>query len=86
MPERRNSIRTPIKTDVEVKTEMLGLVKAQTRELSDNGAFIESEKLQKLECGTIVTIQATGFPEPMPILKAEVVRITKDGVGLRFIL
>ncbi|WMS88388.1 PilZ domain-containing protein [Pleionea litopenaei] len=86
MPERRNAIRTPIKTDVEVTSETLGVVKAQTRELSDFGAFVESQKLQSLAPGTVVTIQAVGFPETMPKLQAEVVRITKEGIGLKFLL
>ncbi|NVJ51364.1 MAG: PilZ domain-containing protein [Gammaproteobacteria bacterium] len=86
MPERRNSIRTPIKTDVEITSDMLGVVKAQTRELSDQGAFIETQQLQPLGTGTVVTIQAIGFPETMPKLKAEVVRITKEGIGLKFLL
>ncbi len=78
--------RAPIRTEVEVTSELLGVTKANTVELSDVGAFIESKTLQQLDTGTIVSIQAVGFPEPMPVLEAKVVAVTRKGVDIRFLL
>ncbi|WP_144395498.1 PilZ domain-containing protein [Pleionea sediminis] len=86
MVEKRQINRAPIRTDVEVTSDALGLVKAHTLELSDVGAFIESQTLQQLTNGTVVSIQAIGFPEPMPIIQAEIIRVTRNGVGVRFLL
>ncbi|MEE4244826.1 MAG: PilZ domain-containing protein [Kangiellaceae bacterium] len=86
MKEKRGGVRTPIKTEVEITSELLGAVTAYTRELSDSGAFIESTTLTSLSIGSRVTIQAQGFPESMPLLDAEVVRTEKEGIALRFIL
>lgn len=78
--------RAPIRTEVEVTSELLGVIKAHTVELSDVGAFIESSTLQQLDTGTVVSIQAVGFPEPMPVLEAEIVSVTRKGVDIRFLL
>lgn len=86
MNERRLSIRTPVVAEVEVTSDLLGKIVARTQELSDGGAFIESDALLQLDVGTIVTLQAVGFPEEMPILEAEIVRKTDEGVGMKFLL
>ena len=86
MNERRLSIRTPVVAEVELTSDLLGKIVARTQELSDGGAFIESDALRQLEVGTIVTLQAVGFPEEMPILEAEIVRKTSEGVGMKFLL
>lgn len=86
MSERRRSFRAPIRAEVEIETEVLGKLTSVTRELSDTGAFIESIELVGLPIGTHLSVQAVGFPEPMPVLKAEIVRVEGSGVGIRFLL
>ncbi len=86
MSERRQSIRTPIRVQVELTCEELGTVLVHTLELSDNGAFLVSPEVHKLEPGTDIQLQVVGLPEKMPVINAEVVRVTKDGIGVQFVL
>ncbi len=86
MNERRQSIRTPIRVQVELTCEALGTVLVHTLELSDNGAFLESPELHRLEPGDEIQLQVVGLPEAMPIINAEVVRVLQEGIGVRFVV
>jgi PilZ domain len=60
-----------------------------SRNISDNGVFLEDETKEiKLPIGTQVVLQVCsqlGDGDPPPV-KAEVARITYEGIGLQFIL
>jgi len=59
-----------------------------TRDLSNSGVFIETGGEFQLEKGTIVHIrvaQPFADGESPPLVKAEVIRIDKNGMGLKFI-
>ncbi len=86
MTERREVTRTPLKASVVICHSSLGKFEAVTRELSDRGAFIVSLELTQLSVGDALTVQATGFPEEMPVLSARVARVDVDGIGIQFIM
>lgn len=59
-----------------------------TRDLSNSGVFLETDGGFVLEQGTIVHMRvAQPFEDgDPPLVKAEVVRIDKDGIALRFVI
>lgn len=61
-----------------------GEIVATTEDLSDEGVFIKHPDMIKLKKGDIVTGQVQDLPIEAPILKMEIMRITRSGAGLRF--
>ncbi|MCO7225315.1 hypothetical protein [Pleionea sp. CnH1-48] len=86
MPRNSTTKSAAIRADVEVKTNIMGTVMATTSELSDSGAFIQSNILTELPPGTFITVQAIGFPEPMPVVEAVVVDVGKEGISIKFVM
>jgi hypothetical protein len=87
MSERRDIQRIGVRLEVEVKTEK-DSASMHTRDISTNGLFLECETTALPTVGTLLIIrikQPLGDGEPPPEVKAEVVRIDKDGIALKFI-
>ena len=80
----RQSLRTGINCQIKICHPLLGEILAMTEDLSDEGVFIKHPDVSKLKLGDIVTGQVQDLPIEAPILKMEVMRITSNGVGLRF--
>lgn len=80
----RQSIRTCMNCQIKICHPLLGELFATTEDLSDEGVFIKHPDITKLKLGDIVTGQVQDLPIEAPILKMEVMRITSNGVGLRF--
>ncbi|MDH5230342.1 MAG: PilZ domain-containing protein [Gammaproteobacteria bacterium] len=83
---RRLSNRRKIITDVVLRCPLLGLVRGLTRDLSEQGAFIETGNVTLHQQDSVEIF----FPEElenkrvMRQVQAQVVRVTGDGIGLAF--
>lgn len=88
MADKRNSERLGIRLEVEVEPGTNGDKSSlHTRDISNSGVFLECCDGKLPEVGSIVVIrikQALGEGEA-PAVKAEVVRIDKDGIALKFL-
>ncbi|GLX11837.1 MULTISPECIES: PilZ domain-containing protein [Pseudomonadaceae] len=82
---QRQHPRTPMKCRIKICHPSFGELVAQTRDLSDGGVYVKHDDLAALELGTRVTGQVQDLPIAAPILEMEVMRVTPEGVGLRFI-
>jgi hypothetical protein len=74
-----------MKCRIKICHPSFGELVAQTRDLSDGGVYVKHDDLAALEPGTRVTGQVQDLPIEAPILEMEVMRVTPEGVGLRFI-
>jgi hypothetical protein len=55
-----------------------------TQDLSDGGLFVLSEGKTLPKVGEIVQVQVQGALIDAPVLEAEVMRVTNEGIGLMF--
>lgn len=85
----RDSNRVGIVIEIKVTCDDGHECILNSRNISDNGVFLEhDEKGLKLEVGKHVVLQVCsqlGDGDPPPV-NAEVIRITDEGFGLKFIL
>lgn len=85
----RDSNRVGLVIDIRLTTENAVEHIYKSRNISDNGVFLEyNDEAVPLTIGEIVILQVCSMlgDEPAPPVKAEIVRMTKEGIGLRFIL
>lgn len=86
---QRDSSRIGLVVDIKLTCEDNTEHHLKSRNISDKGVFIEynGEPLN-LPVGTNVTLQVCSLmnDEPPPAVKAEVMRVTDEGIGLQFIL
>ena len=85
----RHSPRLPIKLEVEFNHEATGVICLQTKDISDSGIFIKLPPDQQPPVGTTAMVQLKNSfedGEEPPTLEMRVVRRTKNGIGLVFIL
>lgn len=86
---KRNSNRIGIVIEIKVICNDGTEYTLNSRNISDNGVFLEDENDKvDLPLGTQVVLQVCsqlGDGEPPPV-KAEVMRITDEGIGLKFLL
>jgi hypothetical protein len=89
MDNKRDSSRVGIVIEIKVICDDATEYTLNSRNISDTGVFLEyDEQKIALEVGTHVVLQVCsqlGDGEPPPV-KAEVARITNEGIGLQFIL
>lgn len=82
---RRRHPRIPMNASVKISHESFGEKIVKTKNISDSGLFILVEPTQMPPIGVVVTGQVQGMIDDAPIVKMEIVRVEKDGVGLQFI-
>ena len=86
---QRDSSRVGIVIEIKVICSDGSECTLNSRNISDNGVFLEHDSRElNLEMGKQVVLQVCsqlGDGEPPPV-KAEVVRVTDEGFGLKFIL
>lgn len=86
--DKRQDLRLGIRLEVELKYDGVDSAILHTRDLSQNGVYLEKGEQQPLPAvGAIVSIQvkqALSDGDP-PIVKAEVIRCDSDGIALRFL-
>lgn len=81
----RQHIRTPLKCTLVIIHPDLDDFIAITTDLSDTGVFIKHPSLARLAVGDVVHGQVQEMPTETPLLMMEVMRVTPEGAGLRFI-
>jgi hypothetical protein len=84
--EQRRHPRINLQIEVELITPDLGALTLQSGNLSNSGLFLCVEQSIPLQVGSEVCVrlkQALGDGEP-PLVKARVVRIEEQGIGLQF--
>jgi len=84
--EQRRHPRINLQIEVELITPDLGSLTLQSSNLSNSGLFLCVEQSIPLQVGSEVCVrlkQALGDGES-PLVKARVVRIEEQGIGLQF--
>lgn len=87
MIENRKHERTDLEADVELRHPSLGSMVLKSRDVSDGGLFLVANGTAELPpIGSMVEVRALVFGDAAPILKAKVVRVAPDGIGLMYCL
>ncbi|MDH5649722.1 MAG: PilZ domain-containing protein [Gammaproteobacteria bacterium] len=84
--ERRWNSRTQITMDVAVYYSGLGLLQCKTRDISYDGAYIETGRIALTEDSDVELVFAgnNGGKHIAHRLTAQITRVTDDGAGLCF--
>ena len=86
---KRNSNRVGLVIEIKMTCDDKSEHVLNSQNISDTGVFLEyNEEPLSLEIGTHVILQVCSQmgDEPPPPVDAEIVRLTKEGMGLHFIL
>jgi hypothetical protein len=87
--ERRQHVRIEVPMPVLLTHHALGTNELVTVDICDNGIFLKAEPDQCPTVGDEVTLQLKsgilGDGEEPPLVKARVVRVTEDGIGIQFL-
>jgi len=89
MKNDRGSPRLPIQLEVEFDHDETGTINLTTKDISDTGIFINLDADKHPPVGTTAKVKLkNNFDdgEEPPTLMMKVVRQTKEGIGLQFIL
>lgn len=85
--EKRRHERFPIAVEVKVEYPELGVFIANTRDMSDGGAFLQfGGNPRRPVVGTEVTLQLAQMPDgsEAPRVRGHVVRVADDGFAVEF--
>ncbi len=83
--ERRQNNRVPFCATVDMTFEDISYADCATENLSTQGVFVDNIPGRALKDACDITLKLTGTSESLILsMKAEVVRLTKDGIGLHF--
>lgn len=86
---KRDSSRVGLVIEIKLTTDDKAEHILLSRNISDRGVFLEySDAPLELPIGNHVILQVCSQmgDEPAPPVNAEIVRLTKEGMGLKFIL
>jgi hypothetical protein len=85
---KRRHERFPLTVEVELVDSATGKSVVQTKDLSDGGLFLRLGAKPWPSIGSVVTVRVneTGDGAAPPLLRARVVRVTAEGIGLEFLL
>lgn len=85
---KRRHERYPVTVEVELVDPAIGRSIVQTKDLSDGGLFLRLGAKPWPRVGALVTVRVieTGDVAAPPLLRARVVRMTAEGIGLEFLL
>ncbi|MCK4865728.1 MAG: PilZ domain-containing protein [Gammaproteobacteria bacterium] len=89
MSNNRESTRIGLVIDIKVTFDDESEHILKSRNISDHGVFLEhNEGSLAFSVGQKVILQVCSQlgDEPLPPVKAEIARITNEGIGLQFIL
>jgi len=85
----RKAPRLPIQLDVEFNHQETGVITLITKDISDSGVFIKLAVEEYPPIGTVAKVKLKNDfedGEEPPTLEMKVVRHSKGGIGLEFIL
>ena len=78
--------RTRLRAEVKLNHPVVGEQRSHTRDISEGGAFVLNEGITLPALGEIIEVQVQGMPgEAAPVVRMQVVRIDREGIGLEFI-
>jgi hypothetical protein len=83
--ERRIFTRRLVTARVKLNHSTIGDVIARTRDISDNGVFVEAFPVPKVPNGAHIKMHLLDSPQPDLAFNMKVTRVTPDGLGLMFI-
>lgn len=83
--ERRIFTRRLVTARVKLNHSTIGDIIARTRDISDNGVFVEAFPVPKLPTGAHIKMFLLDSPQPDIEFNMKVSRVTADGLGLMFI-
>lgn len=88
MRNKRRHERYPLTVEVELVDSATGKSVVQTKDLSDGGLFLRLGAKPWPSIGSVVTVRVseTGYGAAPPLLRARVVRVAAEGIGLEFLL
>lgn len=86
--DNRSFSRIPLPMEVEVRVEGTEMMVLETIDISNGGAFIKAAAHQCPAIGTELSLKVKGNlgGEEPPTVRARVVRITGEGIGVKFLL
>lgn len=86
MDNKREHTRHALSVNIKISHADIGVKTVKTRDVSDGGVFVLTELVEALMPGCVVEGQVQDMMADAPVLKMEVVRVEKAGLGLRYLL
>lgn len=88
MHNKRRHERYPVTVEVELVDSTTGKSIVQTKDLSDGGLFLRLGAKPWPSIGAVVTVRLNESADGAtpPLVRARVVRVTAEGIGLEFLL
>ena len=83
--ERRLFTRRVTSARVKLVHGAIGELNARTRDISDSGVFVLIDPVPRLPAGSHIKMHMLDSKVPALAFNMKVVRITSDGLGLKFI-
>jgi len=85
LSDRRRFFRKLVKARVLLVHGTIGEIQAQTRDISDNGVFVELQPVPRLPVGSHIKLHLLESPMPNVAFNMKVARTVADGLGLMFV-
>ncbi len=83
--ENRQHVRTRLTSSVKLSHPDIGSIEVKTMDISDGGIYLVSATTDLPPIGSEVKVQLIDTPFEAPILDMIIVRVEKNGIGLKFI-
>ncbi len=83
--EQRKHIRTKLTSSVKLTHPDTGTIEVKTQDISDGGIYLISPVSNLPPTGSQVQVQLIDTPFDAPVLDMLIVRLDKNGIGLKFI-
>lgn len=83
--EQRQHIRTRLTSSVKLTHESTGTIEVKTQDISDGGIYLVLPSGDLPAVGSQVQVQLIDTPFEAPVLEMLIVRLEKNGIGLKFI-
>lgn len=87
MSNQRRYLRTALRCKFKIWHDSIGEVLVHTRDVSDGGVFLimDPGEHEIPPIGTVLKGQVQGLMGDAPVVTMEVVRMSSEGIGLRFV-
>ncbi|HEY5734088.1 MAG TPA: PilZ domain-containing protein [Gammaproteobacteria bacterium] len=86
MNEKRGNYRSTVRVPMKIRHKSFGTLDVNSRDVSVGGAYALIEQTEPLpHTGSIINVQVLGGLGIRNEINAEVIRVEKNGIGLRFL-
>jgi hypothetical protein len=85
MTNNRKHLRHQIRVSIKITHESIGECLLETRDISDSGIFVIVNPQKMPDVGTVLKGQVQGMGEEGAIIDMVIVRVNKNGLGLRYV-